>query len=110
MLQGHVAATSPTFGHTLPSVFPEPSKFEPDRFKQDPNVKVRMHALLDYLNLHFYDTMTSQSPQRPLVGGSQMHALLCLAYKSWFSLVPAGCILNLSYIRLCAAIVMICVN
>ena len=40
LLQGHIAATSPTFGHTLPSVFPEPSKFIPDRFKQDPNIKV----------------------------------------------------------------------
>lgn len=40
LLQGHIAATSPTFGHTLPTVFPEPSKFSPDRFKQDPNIKV----------------------------------------------------------------------
>lgn len=37
--KGHIAATSPTFGHTLPSVFPEPNRFSPDRFKQDPNVK-----------------------------------------------------------------------
>lgn len=39
-LQGHVAATSPTFQHSLPSVFPEPAKFVPDRFVKDPNVKV----------------------------------------------------------------------
>lgn len=38
--QGHIAAASPTFGHALPSVFPEPSKFNPDRFMQDPNIKV----------------------------------------------------------------------
>ena len=40
LLQGCIAATSPTFGHTLPTVFPEPNKFSPNRFKQDPNVKV----------------------------------------------------------------------
>jgi len=45
-LQGHIAATSPTFGHTLPSVFPEPNRFSPDRFKQDPNVKVSVHSFL----------------------------------------------------------------
>jgi len=45
-LQGHIAATSPTFGHTLPSVFPEPNRFSPDRFKQDPNVKVSVHSSL----------------------------------------------------------------
>ncbi|KAL3157764.1 hypothetical protein ABBQ32_012190 [Trebouxia sp. C0010 RCD-2024] len=37
--KGHIAAASPTFGHALPSVFPEPSKFNPDRFMQDPNIK-----------------------------------------------------------------------
>ena len=41
-LQGHVAATSPTFQHSLPSIFPEPAKFVPDRFVKDPNIKVNM--------------------------------------------------------------------
>lgn len=45
LLQGHIAAASPTFGHSLPSVFPEPTKFNPDRFKQDPNVKVGIYFL-----------------------------------------------------------------